>query len=261
MRFFDVNCFLGPFTDGSGSGFETADALMREMDDVGIERAMVAHRLAQTYPLRGNRILIQALEGHDRLWPVAIIQPGLIGTFPEARDFLAQLDEGGVRMVRLYLAQWAIQPWMIEELLAGLAARRILLHVDLSATRQLSHEPVPAFAWSALRDLARAQPGLKIVLFAQKLGAHDLQVRSLLRTCPNVVLDMSAFQLWRATEQITETFGPDRLLFGSYAPAFQAAQFVIQVRYAQVPATVKARIAAGNLETLLGCPAACADAP
>ncbi|MBI3986137.1 MAG: amidohydrolase family protein [Lentisphaerae bacterium] len=251
MNFFDVNCCLGTPPAETPYNFPDADALLREMDDVGIERAMVAHELARAFPVRGNQRLMRELAGHaDRLLPSWMLNPNCMFAAAEAKDTLKQLDDNAVRMVRF--PSMPPYAWAMAELLAGLEERRIALYFDLSPGQGLNHQPVPEPIWPALHELAVTRPRLRIVLFARKLSPHYMHVLGLLRSCPNVCLDLSAMQYWRATERLCGSVGPERLLFGSYMPIYHAAQFMIQILYARIPDEAKAKIAFGNLARLVG---------
>lgn len=256
LRCFDANCFIGAPLSPILRCFATADDLLREMDAAGIERAAVCHFLAQAYSARGNRRLMEAVRGRDRLLPCWVVNlNGWFAGTPEPAEILRRLGGEGIRMVRVQPGwpseHYALHPWIFGDLLAGLAERGIVLYIDFIPDQGR----IPEAEWGRLHAVALAHPALKIILFSRKLSICYPHVLGMLRTCPNVSLDLSSLQMWRATERIVAAVGADRMIFGSYAPMYEPIQFVIQLQYAQITAEERSRIAFSNLAGLLRWPA------
>jgi len=255
VQYFDANVFLGSEASPTLRTFEDADALLREMDELGVERAAVSHFLAQQQFERGNAALTAALAGRERLAPCWIVTPHALSRPGAAEAFVSRLVDQGVRMLRLQpgaVHGYSLHPWALAELLDCLTANRIVLYVDFVMAHGYGHPRVPPSDWETLYACAQAHPALNIILFAPKLSTARMQVLGLLKACPNVHLDTASMQLWLATELICETVGPERLVFGSHMPYFDPTQFMVQIAYAQIPAEAKAKIASGNLRRLLG---------
>jgi len=59
----------------AGAASRRLTRFLREMDDFGIERAMVSHYLAEPFPVRGNQRLLREIRGQGRLMPCWIVIP------------------------------------------------------------------------------------------------------------------------------------------------------------------------------------------
>lgn len=255
MRFYDASVFLG--ADGAPTlrSLATADDLLREMDDAGVERAVVSDFLAQHQFERGNARLMREVRGRERLTPCWTINPHAFTRRGAVGALVRRLLESNVRIVRLQPGTahgYSLHAWALQELLGRLAESRIVLYVDFVFEFGYSHAAVPAHDWEALYETARMHRSLPIVLCAPKVSVARMQVMGLLKSCPNVLLDTSAMQLWQATELVCDTVGADRLVFGSHMPYFDPTQFMVQIAYAQINARDREQIAWGNLCRLLG---------
>lgn len=255
MRFFDANCFLGqPFPPVLRS-FATARELLLEMDDIGIEKAVVGHIDAQTPGLSGNRRLMNDIRNHERLLPCWIVHPQFFASPRDVKECLAELRGNGIRIVRVQPGPrncFSLHAWAMGEFLNGLAQAGIILYVDMLIQPGFSPASVPEYEWPVLHNLAEQHPELNIILFGRKLSVSRMQTLGLLRACKNVILDISAFQTWRATELVCENAGADQLVLGSSMPYFDAAQFVVQIKYAMIKEEDKKKIAFDTLASRLG---------
>jgi len=256
MRFFDANCFLGRPLTPTLRSFVTSAELLAEMDDIGIEKAVVCHVEAQSPGPAGNRRLMNDIRNHKRLLPCWIVHPQFFNTPRDVKECLAELRGEGIRMVRVQpgpFNRFSLHPWAMREFLDGLTQAGIVLYVDLLVQPGgLSHAAMPEYEWPILHALAEQRPKLNIILFGRKLSVARMQTLGLLRSCKNVLLDISAFQTWRATEIICENGGANQLVFGGSMPFFDAAQFVTQVQLATIKEKDKQKIAFGNLAAKLG---------
>ena len=250
MRFFDVNCFLGRPVTPVLRSFTTAGDLLAEMDDIGIEKAVVCHVDAQDPVPGGNRLLMNDIRNQARLLPCWILHPQFFTGERDVKECLAELRGEGIRMVRVQpgpLNHFSLHPWAMKEFLDGLAKAGIVLYVDLVVLPWFGHASVPEYEWPILHSLAEQHPDLCMILSAHKLASSRMQTLGLLRACKNVMLDISAFQTWRATELVCENGGVDQLVFGGNMPFFDAAQFVVQIKCATLKEADKQKIAFDNL--------------
>lgn len=254
MKFWDANCLIGTPPCPTLRHFETAEDLLREMDDLHIDHAVVCEFQAFREPQFGNEALMKKIAGHDRLIPAWIVTPHAQWQTNADRDLLKAVDDADIRIVRIQpgpARRFNMSPWVMDDLYAGLAECNVTVYVDFVIEDRLTHAAVPVEQWDALYALARAHPTLKIIVFAKKLSTAKAQLFPLMARCPNVYIDVSAFQSWLATELLTERFGADRQVFGSYLPFYDPGQFMLQVTCAGIDDAQKHQIAAGNLARLL----------
>ena len=255
MQFFDANCFLGQPPSPVLRSFNTAAELLEEMDDIGIERAVVCHAAAQMPGSDGNRRLMNEVRNRKRLLPCWIVHPQFFNGRREISECLSEFRGEGIRMVRLQpgpLNRYSLHPWAFGEFFDGLASADIALYVEILVRHGFDHSGIPEHEWPILHEMAGRHPALNIILFGKKLSVSKAQLFGLMRARKNVCVDTSAFQTWRATEILCENIGADRLVFGSYMPHFDAAQFVTQVQYAAISEEDRKKIASGNLSKKLG---------
>ncbi len=255
MNFFDANCFLGKPYSGVLRSFSTPAHLLAEMDDLGIERAVVCDAEAQTPGAPANKKLKRRLGRSGRLWPCWILHPNHLATAAAIKERLDELKSEGIRMVRMQpgaVNNYSLHHWAFGEFFAGLSAEGIILFIDLLNHPGFGGAPIPATEWSGLHSLASNFPALRIIFSSRKLSQTPYLVMGLLRACPNVHLELSAFQFWRATEAICADSSPAQLVFGSAMPFFDAGQGMVQLRLAQIGKEAKALVAGGNLATMLG---------
>ena len=96
----DVNAYLGHFAFRH-LRYNTAEELLKLMDEKEIDKAIVSSASAITYrnAQSGNEELFEEVKGHeDRLIPFAVINPAYAGW----EDDLRMCHELGMRGLRLY---------------------------------------------------------------------------------------------------------------------------------------------------------------
>ena len=254
MRFWDANCFVGAPPTPTLRSFMTTGDLLREMDDLQIERACVCHFDAQQLPGDGNAALMDLIAGHDRLMPCWIVNPQFLWRKGETAELLKMLAGEGVRMVRFQpgpARRYALYPWAAKELLGGLSDAGIVTYVDMVIEDRLSHAAVDAVQWEALRQTATTFPRLKLIVFGKKLVIQKAMLFGLMDCCANVMMDISAFQSWQATEAVTRRFGAHRQVFGGFMPYFDPGQFIVQIANARIDPADREKIAWKNLAEML----------
>ncbi len=256
--YLDVNCFMGTPESPYIRSFESADELLAEMDDIGIEKAFVSHFDAQKEYIYGNFRLMEMIGSRKRLLPCWIVNPGHLMDKHNSgglKSLIPEMKDAGVRMVRVQpgpVNGYSLYHWAMGDLAGALIENKIILFVDLLVQYGPGHLKVPEYEWDILYGFAAKYPELKLIVSSMKLSVSKIQVMGLLRSCPNVLLDISSFQSWRSTEMICSDPGPGQLVFGSRMPFFDAAQFIVQVEKAAVPEDAKSRISSKNISQLAG---------
>lgn len=242
---------IGPWPT-EALAFEDAGGLLREMDRVGIARALVYHSLAwQHVPSAGNTALMESIRGYPRLEPCWGVLPTEDDGAPE--DVCARLAGAEVRAVRLWprdhgypLAEWTCGP-----MLAALAARRYVVCVDLDqVVAPVGRYDVDPAGWHQLEWLCTAYPGLSVVV--TRVGYRALRVLPhLLARHPGLSVDLSYFATHEGVEVVTATCGPTRLVFGTAQPLVDPGGAVARLMYAELSDAERDRIAHANLQHLL----------
>lgn len=213
----------------------TRSALLAELDNRRIDRAMVYHKQAEEIsPVNANLMLEDWLGDDQRLVP-------LWSALPTAAS-LTQLDALGSRVQAVRLSgasQLPFTDWAYGDLLGWLSERQIPLWMNQSD-------------YDA-RDLVttlRQYPKLPVVL----AGTHYLNtllVHKILAAVPNVWLDLSRFESLGAIPDFVADFGAQRLLYGSWYPRYAIGPMLYALHHYGFDHDTLQAICAGNLEALL----------
>lgn len=253
MRSFDSNCMLGPTSTNSEPCLRSAQALLREMDRVGIEDALVfASQAVMAHPADGNPRVVAEIEGHPRLHACWVLLPPSTGELSDATTLVAHMKATGVRAARIFPARHKfplIEP-VLRPLLQALAAARIPLFIDVGRTSWWEIS-----GWREIFEIAAKYPTLPVVLLREG-GTTWRALFEVWDSLPNIHLDTSYLQESRIVEVIVDRFGHERLLFGTGMPAHDPGGPLSLLNGAQITPLERSAIAGGNLRHLLGLPQA-----
>lgn len=163
----DVATFVGPYPFRLVPG-ATADALVGQMDRLGIETSWVGHLGAPWHrdPRAANRDLGAMVASHaPRLVPIPTVHPGL----PAWEEDLQAAADAGAPGVRTYPMQQVVDPagTAVQGLVQAAAALQlaVVLTVRFEDLRQRHPlDSVPDLPASAVRALARCDAGARLVV-------------------------------------------------------------------------------------------------
>lgn len=241
MHWFDCNLGFGQPPNAPATVLRTADEVLGELDFCGAAEALVyhvaaVHESAQT----GNRLVVEETVGHDRLHPTWAILPPQTREFGSVRDFLADMRSSGVRALRAYPDEhrYALNATTLGPLLEEIVPRRIPLIVG----------PL----WASIGELLADVPDLTLVVVGHGDWGDDRYFRPLVERYPRLHLDTSNYQVPEGIAEFVETYGEERLLYGSGFPPLQMGGALMMLAHAEVSDEAKAAIAGGNLRRLLG---------
>jgi len=243
MYLYDANCAIGAWPTDRVP-YENVDGLLREMDRLGISRALVSHTLGQHFdPQAGNRALMEALAGHeDRLAPCWTLLPLSCGEMGTLSELVAELLAAQVRAVRLYPKShsFCLDEWLCGDLLGELSRRRYIALIDMAETD-----------WTEIDRVCGEYPGISWVL--TQLGYRHLRfLFGAMSAHANLYCDLSNFSTYLGVEETLSRFGHKRLVFGTGLPAMDPGGPIARVCYTQGDPQHVEAIAHGNLERLLG---------
>ncbi len=254
---FDTNAYLGHFAFRR-LRHNTADALLRLMDEKGIDRAMVSSASAVTYrnAQSGNEELAEATQAHrDRLIPFAVINPFYAGW----EDDLAICHERfGMKGLRLYPKWHNYGP--ADECcldLVGRATERgmpISIPLRVEDYRQRSWVvDVPDVPVAEVVALVKARPESRFLLLngagytRSPLGKPDGGLPE------NYWIEISRLSAVLGNEigQLIANLGPDRVVFGSGMPFKYPDPALVKVEVLDASPQVKEQIRSTNAARLL----------
>ena len=234
---FDANVALGRRHDRRVTA-DTVDAVRAEMRRVGIGRALVYSAHSAAFDTRdGNDHLLEMVEGASDLVPQLACSPA----GDDLDRFAAQVEELGVRSVRMFpttggypFRSWVVGPW-----LEWLASEGLALWL-----------PAPEFDPGELHDTLRDHPGVSVVL-SEVHYIHVPWIYPLLRSLPNVHVEVSRFVVPDGMTGLIDAAGHERVLFGSRFPDSSMAPQLYSLHRCGLDEPVLAAVCAGNLDRLL----------
>jgi len=250
LRLFDSCVTLGRFM--GGPCIATADELLAIMDRYCIEEALVHEYHARAvYPLEdGNRRLMELIRGKPRLHPVWVLEPPPRPGRAPADRMVDDMLKAGVRAARLRPRAKGALPWIWDNLLGALEARRVPCFIDFGDGNNTLGSPNDQDV-DALRTMAMAHPRLPMILshVMGGLGVHPAIV-PLIRSVPNLHLDITGIlEYWRT---VAHEVGPDRVFFATGVPFTDPGIPISNVQYAMdLDEKAKRMICGGNLRNLL----------
>ena len=249
MQLLDFNAALGG-TRTPPNGFERRDALLAEMDRLGIQTALVHHMLAAEGDIaRGNHMLLKQLGGCDRMLPCWVCVPPALGDFPPPSETVQQARSAGVRAMRLFPLHslYSLSAWVLGPLLTVLELAQMPLVLDYG-TFHWSQRRIP---WEEVRRLCEDFPRLSIVVLGPTVGDTRDMV-ALLHRLPNLLVEMHAFALPEGLALLAREGLASKTLFGTGLPQCAGECAAEQARRADLTPQDRCAFMAGNARRILG---------
>ena len=253
MQLFDANAQIGRHKQlGPGMPYAKRD-LLKDMDRFGIAEALVLDSLSrEVHPSPGNKRVLKLTEGEPRLHPCWSLLPPRTRELGALDTLLDRMYVAGVRAVKLFPGHYtfSLQEWCIGGLLDVLEQGRIPTFIDRNATF-VGGWPPDDTDWEAVVALCGAHPKLQVIISEGRFRSANRMMYQALEACPNLHFELSGFWAHHGIEFVCREFGAERLLFGTKWPVRELGGTVAQVRFADIGAEDKAKIAGGNLRSLL----------
>lgn len=256
LVFFDANCQMGRRPAGGCRLAATAADLIRIMDDYGLERALVWHDAQlEGAPDLGNRMIVEQIRsngdgefrtGRPRLLGSWTILPPQTREIPAPDAFFKQMKQYGIVALRAFPLKhrYLLNRVTFGSFLDEISDRRIPLFLSLTQGTG---------DWPVIYGLLQEYPDLTCIIADTGVWGTDRQFRPLLEAYPHVYLETSMLAMNdQVIEDLVETYGPDRLLFGSGFPVREPLSAMLQLRHAAVDEQDRQMIASGNLTRLIG---------
>lgn len=255
---YDVNAYLGHFAFRQ-LRHNTPDALLRQMDAKGIERAVVSSASAITYrnAQSGNEELDAAVRPHrDRLIPFAVINPSYAGW---EDDLKTCLDQFGMKGLRLY-PKWhnyGLADACASELIAAVTERDLPVSIPMRVEdyRQRSWlVDVPDIRPAELVDVIQAHSKARFILVNGVGFSGSPLGRDSDKLPANYWIEISRLSAVLGNEigQLLTHLGPDRLVFGTGMPFKYPDPSLVKLEVLDAPEEVKDKIRRDNAAALLG---------
>ena len=235
---FDANLALGRRHDRRVRE-ATVEGTLRAMDRAGVDRALAYSPYAASFDSReGNEMLLEMIQGQPSLVPQYVCN----ASFDDLGSFAADVKEHGVRSIRMFpmLHQYPFREWVVNPWLDWLSAEQIPLWM-----------PAEQVDPSMLHDALKDHPNISVVLSE----VHYRQVSwalPLLRSLPNVFIEISRFFIADVIARLIDAVGDQRILYGSRFPDSPMASHLYNLHRCDLSDASLRSICSGNLERLLG---------
>ncbi len=242
-EFFDPTKEFG-FCCDVRTQFPTAADLLRDLDRLGIARALAYHNEARAFhPGPGNRSLLREIESTPgaagRLIPAAVVSPAMCFDKYALPQLKEAMKAERVRALRYFAGgNWNLM--QIESVVAELLEYRPVIFFD-GARGAPSYEEILQFA--------KRFPQLPLVML-QTMWPSEMRLADLMERCPNLHLDNSWMHSDLTLEFMVKRFGAQRVLFGGGPDSHNAAA-VASLVHAEISDKEKTLIAGANLARLL----------
>ena len=234
---FDANVALGRRHDRRVPS-DTLEGTLEAMDRAGVGRAVVYSPHAANFDSQdGNQLLQQTVQGEPSLVPQYVCTPAA----DDLDEFATQVKERGVRSVRMFprLHNYPFRDWIVKPWLSWLAVEGLPLWI-----------PIDQFDPSELHDTIKEHPDVSVVL-SELHYSQMTWVMPLLRSLPNVHVEISRFLITDGVARLIDAAGEERILFGSRFPDSPMAPQLYNLHRCNLSTATLAAICSGNLQRLL----------
>ena len=242
---FDANVALGRRHD-SRVREDTAAGVLREMDRAGVNRALCYAPHAAGYnSQQGNTLLIELIHGESRLVPQFVCNPA----YDDFDSFRRDFTDAAARCIRMLpglhnypFRDWVVGPWLQWMSSAGIA---LWLPSDYRFMGQ-THPLVAADVHATIKQF----PQLNVVL-SEIHYSHVSWALPLLRSLPNVFIEISRLTIADPISRFLQSVDPERILFGSRFPDSAMPVHLYALHQMKLDESTLRAICAGNLLKLL----------
>jgi len=248
MEFFDCNCWYGVTEKPPLAAATRPEQIIEALDRVGIAKALVRHAaVAVETPEVGNRLTSEGCAGRPRLVPSWGILPPQTRELGTVDEFLQAMREANVRALWAFPAvhRYHLNTTTMGALLDEMEARDIPLF--LTRRGSVEGDLVYRVADEVLADF----PELHLIIVGHGSWGEDRYFRPLMERYDNFAVDTSRYELDGGIEAICESYGPERLLFGSQLPETPPGGPLLTLLHADISDEDRALIAGGNLSRML----------
>ncbi len=252
----DVNASLGQWPFGK-LRYNTPSSLLKLMDSVGIDQACVA-------PIEGllygdvqlaNRQMHRAVRQYrQRLLPFSVINPSLPGWKEDLEECDKVLNTVGIRLFPSYHG-YRISDKLCLELFDQLQRRNLPVQIAPVVSDPRTDHPQVAIRpakLDAVPQLPAMFPALRLALINVNMTVKLFANPKHLRRVGSVFFDIAWAEGVCCIQTLIETFGVDKILFGTNAPLMIPLAAVYKLQEADLNRSQQAAITRTNALAFLG---------
>ena len=215
----DLNSFIGSWPSHPVKG--DPKEVWASLRTMGVTRIFASH-LASVWcrnPHVYNRVLIEASDAVDDVYPVLVLDPTVADW---QRELECACEHKKLQLVRLLPNYGGYHLADVGDFLKAIQDADLPVMVQTCLEDARRHHPlavVPSLAASVVVDMAETLPALRVVIG----GAKAAELRNLaerILALPNVYADTAQVDGLDAIKILVDKGLGDRLVFGSHAPLF-----------------------------------------
>ncbi len=247
LRFFDCNAFIGSAQKGTWNPARDRDQMLRQMDDAGIERALIWHVGQQDWSIAdGNALASAAVGTEQRLLGCWTILPPQTRETPTGAELFGLMKAQRIVALRIFPAEHRYLPsrTALGSTLDEVVRRRIPLLLSIERG---------AMDYGTVDRLLTEFPRLTCVLCDVGIWGVDRFIRPLLERFPGVSVETSYLALHDGVlDSLVHAYGAGRFVFGTGFADRLPASAMLPLAHADLSPEDKQLIAADNLERMIG---------
>lgn len=239
MKLFDCNCHFGKTAYYDPGSFYEKEVLLKKMNQYNIEKALVFHSKARDYsPIEGNKLLLDEISSNDNLLPVFVVLPNHTGEFME----MQQLDKK-VKAIRMFPSIdyhfYSLKDYACQEIYEFAGATNLPIMID---SDEISYDLVD--------EILSNHVFVKLIITNTGYRA-DRHLYPLMKKHKNLFIDTCRYSGHQGVETFVNTFGSERILFGSGMPKYSGSGGVYFIEKLMLPDKDKENIAYNNINNLM----------
>lgn len=247
LKFFDANLYVGKSLTGNYKPATSSKQLIKMLDDIGIEKALVWHISQRDYDShKGNETLIKFIEGEKRLFGCWTILPPQTREMPQKKEFFKLMKQNRIFALRVFPNinnhRFLLNRVVFGKLLDEICERKIPLMLSIEN----------GISWEEIYSILKEYPNLVCVLCDTGVWPTDRYFRPLIETYSNVYIETSLISIGDGImEKLVCEYGSKRLLFGSGFPERIPEASMLQLIHSNISNKDKEKIASKNIEKLI----------
>ena len=132
--FFDVNSGVGRLNKREDKIPFKPDDLLYEMEYYRVHASLIYSNMSKHYSfVKGNRELLENINGNSRLFGAATVIPGIQYELDEGFDYYNRLLDKGIKAFKIYpkSMSFSFDPFTMEELIEYMIQRDVPLIADI----------------------------------------------------------------------------------------------------------------------------------
>lgn len=247
IKFFDLKAGIGVFS--RPTVYTEPDQLLKIMDSLSIEKALVYHSLSREIsPVQGNSLLLQKIKEFPRLIPSWAILPPESGDIPDFEEYIYEGVKEGVRAFWVFPSIYRVPLSEFVRSRTFTLAEKWKVPVIIEPTVKIWE--TDRGDWSSLRLLCKRHPELPIIFSEFRTRYHIRIVLEFLKEFPNFYLDVGCCWNYKVVEKLVEKTKGERLVLGTNMPFSGPGHSLGMILSSKISKEEKEKISFRNLSKL-----------